>query len=343
MSKMPPRITVVMPVHNGEDFIFEAVKSVLAQTCATFVLLVVDDGSQDRTGEILAGFDDPRLRVLDLPGHPGLVAALNHGLAQADTEYIARMDADDVCRPDRFERQVAFLDAQPHVALCGTWSREVGSRFGPARRPPCDPEALRARMLFGGAVAHSSMMYRSDFIRRNRLGYSGEYPHAEDYDFASRAAEMASIANLPEVLMHHRVHPGQVSAVHSTEQAQSHCRLVLRELAKLAPEATGEEKDMHLSVALGSIPAAAFPKAERWLLKLKQANLDRKRYETKSFDAEVDQRWFYAHSLAKKAGLQTLRSYWLSPLRDVRTIGVLRHARLASRCFLGSVASRRGA
>src|SRR5437016_3101798 len=103
-----PRIAVVLPVYNAEQYIGAAITSVLAQTFTDFELVVIDDGSEDRTGEVLTGFSDPRLRVLRFPENRGLVSALNAGIRESASEFIARMDADDICMPLRFERQVAF-------------------------------------------------------------------------------------------------------------------------------------------------------------------------------------------------------------------------------------------
>ncbi|MBI3865839.1 MAG: glycosyltransferase family 2 protein, partial [Planctomycetia bacterium] len=104
------RIAVVLPVFNGEEYLSAAVNSVLGQTFGDFELVIVDDGSTDRTGEILARIPDARLRVIRHPRNLGLVAALNAGIRNSGGEFIARMDADDICRPRRFERQVAFLE-----------------------------------------------------------------------------------------------------------------------------------------------------------------------------------------------------------------------------------------
>ena len=112
------RVSVVMPVRDGERFLVEAVESVLEQTERDLELIVVDDGSTDSTPRLLAGVSDPRLRVLTQEPR-GLAPALNVGCSEASAPVIARMDADDVALPDRLERQLAFLDAEPEVALLG--------------------------------------------------------------------------------------------------------------------------------------------------------------------------------------------------------------------------------
>src|ERR1700744_353025 len=136
-TEMTPSISIIMPVWNGEKFLANAVDSLLAQTFKDFELLVVDDGSTDRTPDILRGYTDPRLRVLRLD-HAGIVVALNHGLAQARAEWIARLDADDLSLPHRLERQWQAVQQHSGTVLCHTaviYFGEDQMSVGKARMP----------------------------------------------------------------------------------------------------------------------------------------------------------------------------------------------------------------
>src|SRR5207237_7493623 len=117
-----PRVSVLLPVWNGEAFLEQAMESILRQTLSSFELIVIDDGSTDRTAAIADEFAsrDDRVRVLRRP-HEGLSATLNAGIAAARGEYVARMDADDISVPDRLQKQVAYLDAHPGSVALGTW------------------------------------------------------------------------------------------------------------------------------------------------------------------------------------------------------------------------------
>src|SRR5262245_4807279 len=136
-----PRVTVLMPVYNGAPFLRAAIDSVLRQSWSDFELLIIDDGSTDGSAAIADGYAaaPPRVRVARVP-HRGLVAALNRGLETIDTELIARADADDVSRPDRLSRQVAYLDAHPHIGACGTWMKTLPD--GVVCTRPVSPNAL---------------------------------------------------------------------------------------------------------------------------------------------------------------------------------------------------------
>jgi glycosyltransferase involved in cell wall biosynthesis len=206
------KVSVVMPVRDGERFLVEAVESVLAQTEPDLELVVVDDGSTDSTPRLLAGLTDPRVRVLTQP-QLGLTPALNAGCAAAAAPVIARMDADDVALPDRFERQLAFLGAHPEVALLGggiVLVDEAGREFDRERAPSVP--ALRERNdLVHGTVA----------MRAEAFGTLGGYrlDQSEDFDLWLRFQERHGVAGIEEPVIRYRFHPGQFSVTKLERQA----------------------------------------------------------------------------------------------------------------------------
>jgi glycosyltransferase involved in cell wall biosynthesis len=209
-SVRPPRVTVLMPVYNAERFLRQAVHSILSQTFDDLELLAVDDGSTDSSLSIIEGYGDPRIRVVGTSRNLGHTHALNRGLRECRGELIARMDADDVSLPTRLERQVAFMQANPNVALVGTWAElidEHGRVFHEVKLP-CDPVEVRRTLISGNCFYHSSVMFRRDAVIASgsyRLDYS------EDYDLWLRLAARHEVANIPEVLLRYRVHGEQVS------------------------------------------------------------------------------------------------------------------------------------
>ena len=210
------RVSVILPVRDGGAYLEAAVASILAQTLSDLELLVVDDGSRDGAVAALRPLAarDARLRVLGNPGR-GLVAALNFGLAQARAPLVARMDADDVALPERLARQLAFLDREPSVAVVGSQVAFIdasGALTGERTHFPTDPETIAAALTTRGCVVkHPSVVARREILLRAG-GYRPALARAEDYDLWLRLAERVRLANLPEVLLHYRVHPGQVSA-----------------------------------------------------------------------------------------------------------------------------------
>ena len=203
-----PQITVLMPVYQAEQYLEEAVESILAQSFDDFELLALDDGSTDESPRILAALAarDDRIRVRVAP-HAGLVRRLNEGLAEARGTCIARMDADDISYPERFERQIAYLEAHPECVAVGTAVDEIDPDGRPIRPLDIRPnhEEIESRLLQGdgGALIHASALYRTDALR-GVGGYRNGLDGAEDTDLHLRLAENGRFANIPERLYLYR-------------------------------------------------------------------------------------------------------------------------------------------
>jgi hypothetical protein len=199
-----------MPVRDGERFVVEAVESVLAQTERDLELIVVDDGSSDSTPRLLAEITNPRVRVLTQEPR-GLAPALNAGCAVATAAVIARMDADDVALPDRLERQLAYLDANPDVALVAggiVLIDERGREF--------DREPGRATLAGRNDIVHGTVAMRTSAFRELG-GY--RLDQAEDYDLWLRFQERYGVAAIEEPVIRYRFHPGQFSVTKLERQA----------------------------------------------------------------------------------------------------------------------------
>jgi glycosyltransferase involved in cell wall biosynthesis len=234
-----PRVSVLLPVRDGARFLREALESVFAQTLVDFELLVVDDGSTDETPEILASVADERLRVLR-QDRLGLVPALNRAVAEARAPLLARMDADDVSLPKRLERQVAYLDARPEVALLAVGVETSG---GARIVLPDDDAALRRRLLLRNPFAHGAVAVRAEAVARAG-GYRADYGANEDYDLWRRIARDWKLAAVPEILYRYREHPGAVTRSRVDERVESRERLrdeLWRDPALLA--AVGRDPD----------------------------------------------------------------------------------------------------
>jgi glycosyltransferase involved in cell wall biosynthesis len=205
-----------MPVYNGERFIAESVRSVLASDLADLELLVLDDGSVD--GSVTAAREaaaaDPRLRIISLP-HGGVAAARNAGLRESRAPLIANLDADDVMFPQRLVRQVAFLDAHPEYVGIGSRALVIDAEGRPTRigvrlfsHEDIDRAHLDGR---GGAVWNPTMTFRRSTALEVGGYLDGLHTTGEDHDLWLRMAEVGKLANLPDVLIRYRIHDRNVS------------------------------------------------------------------------------------------------------------------------------------
>src|SRR2546428_9758148 len=173
-----------MPVLNGAAYLRAAIESVLAERGPSVELLVIDDGSDDGSGELARSFGDPRIRVIRNERRRGVPAALNIGLAAATGEFAARLDADDVSRPLRFTKQVDFLRRHPDVALVGSQARlidESGIVIGRVARC-CEHATIRWYSVIDNPFIHSSVMFRRREVADEHCGYDGSLALCEDWD-----------------------------------------------------------------------------------------------------------------------------------------------------------------
>jgi hypothetical protein len=211
-----------MSVRNGAPFLASALHSVLAQSFADFEIILIDDASTDATPEILRHFDDPRLAVHTSETVLGLAAALNLAARHARGEYLARMDADDLCLPDRFAAQVHYLETHPEVGIVGGAARYVDAGGLPLKRQPppvpCAPSLLRWTLYRRNCVRHPTVMMRRAVFERLG-GYDVSFAAAQDYDLWLRALDITDIANLPEVLLEYREHAESVTSRRGEVQA----------------------------------------------------------------------------------------------------------------------------
>jgi len=207
-----PAVTVVMPVYNGGRFVREAIESILRQSFTDFEFVIIDDGSTDDTPGILASFTDPRIRTLRNDARLGLPRSLNRGLAVANGELVARQDSDDRSHPDRLAAEVAFLRANPEVALVGTQVRVIDKR-GRISRPPAwwratTEAGIRFQSLFDNPFVHSSVVFRREAVG----SYDESFATAEDFELWSRVAAAHPVRNLPQALVDLRMHAESTAA-----------------------------------------------------------------------------------------------------------------------------------
>ena len=226
-----PKVTVLMSVYNGEKYLNEAIDSILGQTFKDFEFLIVNDGSTDKTGDILKSYDDPRIKIINNEKNIGLTKSLNKGLKLARGEYIARQDADDISMPERLEKEVEFLEQNKNVGLVGTDYLFINEKGKVVHIVKClnGSRELKAKLLKGNQFGHGSVMLRRECI--DRVGtYREEFKFAQDYDFCLRIAEMYDVANISEPLYKWRISIESISVNKKIEQDKY--ALLAIELAK---------------------------------------------------------------------------------------------------------------
>jgi len=232
MSDNLPVVSVVLAARNEETRIGRAIESILLQTLDAWELIVVDDGSRDKTGSVARSFTDPRVHVVTTPAR-GLAPALNSGIARARGPFVARQDADDLSLPHRLERQVAFLEERPDVAVVGSRWRELGPHGRPVRP--------RTRFVAGrvndvlpsfNPLMHAAVVFRKAVFERIG-GYDETLRFAQDYDLWFRLAHAGeTLWNLPDLLAVRTMTGANVAARHERAQVLVELRVRRRDLGR---------------------------------------------------------------------------------------------------------------
>lgn len=216
------KISVIIPIYNAEHHLYQAIKSVLDQSFEDFEILAINDGSTDTSLNILYSFKDKRLKIINNSNNRGIIYSLNRGIELAKGKYIARMDADDIAKPDRFGLQVDFLENNPNVALVGGCAELIdqdGHIFDGLTVPLSHDEIFQ-NIFSSNCFIHPSVMLHTSSVR-DLGGYNSTAIHAEDYDLWLRIIKKYQVSNLKDSLIQYRIHPSQVSQKKIKQQRKS--------------------------------------------------------------------------------------------------------------------------
>lgn len=208
-----PTVSVVIPSYNGTEMLPATLDSLTVQTFRNFEIIVVDDGSNDDTRALVSEWPDPRVRLIEMAQNGGPVLARNRGVAESRGRYVAGLDQDDLCRPDRLRRQVAYLDAHPDCVLLGTHVELLcDGAVHPSSYPAITTPGLIDWLLgIENPLAWSSVMLRGEVARALDPFSRTDRLYAEDFDLYQRARAFGTIARLDEPLLLYRQHAGGVS------------------------------------------------------------------------------------------------------------------------------------
>lgn len=202
-----PELSIVMPVYNAEKFIFQSIQSLLNQSFRDFELIIVDDGSTDRSLKIVQNFSDSRIKILTNPHNQGIVFSRNKGLREAKGVFYAPFDADDITLPDKFLKQIDFLKKNHDYSMVGSFATLIdgtGKPTGKKWKLPASSVRIPSIMLFRNYFVHSSLVIKASALPP--AGYAEGFDRVEDYLLAFKICLENKTHNLPEYLVKYRVH-----------------------------------------------------------------------------------------------------------------------------------------
>lgn len=333
---MNAKVTVLMPVYNGEPYLSKAIESVLNQTFTDFEFLIINDGSTDNSVEIIESYGDSRICLIHNKTNAGLVFTLNKGLDLAQGEYIARMDSDDISLPERLERQAELMDRNPAVGISSAWIKLFGAGYSEIWRYPADDASIKARLIFESVIMHPAVIIRKEVLAKHGLYYSSDVSYAQDYDLWVRCAKYTRFANIDEVLLKYRMHDKKVGNVHKDEQRNTANQIRMQQLQALGIEPTTTEATLHNDLGRWLFqPTMEFVEAvEAWLSKLQEANAKSRQYPAPAFSIILAERWYAACCCATKFGIWTWRTFMGSPLSRYARLSLKSMVEFAIKCVL---------
>lgn len=305
-----------MPVYNHAGYVRTAINSVLSQSYSDFELLVLDDGSTDGSRDVVTGYRDQRVRLVENERNLGQPATRNRGLELARGRYVAMLDSDDWAHPRRLEKQVAFLEAHPKVATLGSWSsfmdsegRAMRGRNKKRASNPLHPARVAAQLLFRISVRHSSIMARTEVLRSH--GYNPDYLVCQDYELHTRVMRSHRLANLRDRLVAVRVHSGQVTIRLNERKKALIQRIVAQQLDELGLAYTSEDLEYHYFLLSrkrhgGSRPCLDgeyMAWASDWLERIVSANRQTRCYDDRALKEICGLMWLKLQSRALRGGV----------------------------------------
>lgn len=204
------KLAVLMPTYNCAAYLKESIDSILNQTFSDFDFYIYDDCSTDNSAEIIRSYSDNRIFYIKNDSNLGIAKTLNLGLEEllSKYEFIARMDADDWAFPERFQKQMGFLDKNQHVMLCGTqgfWLKNISETPTSGWQYPTQNKYIQLYLLFTASFGHSSVILRSHFFSSNNLKYNEQIETCEDWDLWIKVSKIGETRNLPDFMMKYRI------------------------------------------------------------------------------------------------------------------------------------------
>lgn len=218
--------SVIMSAYNAEKYVAEAISSILGQTFSDFEFIIIDDASTDNTGNVIKEFLDDRIILLENDRNVGLTKSLNKGLKIARGKYIIRADADDINLPDRFEKQIEFMEKNPDIMLASC-SMVTFGKMRSKMLIQVAPEEIRGRLLFQSVLPHPGFIFRRALYLRG-YRYDESFECSQDYEFQARVSRNYGVACMPDALVKYRISNGQVGVKKNEKQQQS-SRKVMKE------------------------------------------------------------------------------------------------------------------
>ena len=269
-----------MPAYNAELHIEEALKSILNQTYAAFEFMIINDGSSDKTEEIIEKYaaKDARIRYVKNERNLGLLGVLSKGVALTTTKYLARMDSDDIALPFRLEKQVDFMERNPALIASGGQVKYIGSSSKKESSLKQSHEEIFGEMIFKNPMIHPTVILRNDVMKRIGINYrrpdfitSEAYIWPEDYGLWYDLSKAGKLANLNEIVLEYRIGEQSISLRDKKNQFQRYSNFYRYLFSDLSVPFGKEDLKVHFEIVMGNELSFSPSRYKKWLKTLNQS------------------------------------------------------------------------
>lgn len=317
-----PQVSVILPVFNAEKYICESIKSILAQTFIDFELIIINDGSTDSSEELIKKFKDDRIIYLENESNLGIIETLNIAIEVSKGLFIARMDADDIAHPQRFEIQVKFLKNNPKYVIVGSFASIIDEnsfkKHGTLIVPQNNIE-IKTHSFFHSPFVHPSILIRRDVL--SKFKYSKDYPLAEDYFLWIKVLEKFNGFNLSDYLIKYRIHNSNSSSNFKKLQNDSLKKIYLYLMSSSFPDLDHSFSNLHMKLCNQNnfieLTEIEYVKIEKYVIELWNKNLVDLVFPTSSFSSLLKTNWL---RLTRFAIYRNLKVYCIFSRSEVNKI-----------------------
>ncbi len=306
-----------MPVYNREDLINYSVNSILNQTFKDFEFIIVNDGSTDKTLDILNSFSDKRIKIFNNQTNKGIVYSRNRGIKEASGKYISMFDSDDIAYPTKNEEQINFLDKNSNYAMLGSWAKFIdknNNHTGQSWKLTEKSNKIPSIMLFRNYFVQASVMLKREALPEHL--YSAGYDIVEDSKMWFEISLKHKVWNLQKYLLNYRVHTGNVTNTGNEKQLRHSRKLYKYIFNHLNIQPTEQELDAHFLIKNNKKikSVSELIEIENWLYKIEEHNNKVQLYDRRMLKKVIKNRWLKVCSKAKSEHLKMLWRCVKSPI-----------------------------
>jgi len=327
-------VSIVMPVYNGQTYLREAINSILNQTFKNFEFIIVNDGSNDKSLEIIKSYIDKRIIIIDNEINKGLIYSLNKGIEIAKGAYIARMDSDDISMPNRFTEQVKAFQSKENLIVVSSDYYLLKKNKHSLIKTKYTTDALKAILLFTPCFCHPTVMMKNVFKEKN-IFYNKDFIHVEDYKLWTELSFCGNFFNVPIPLLKYRSHLTQISNLNNNKQLQISSTVRKNYLQKLEFNLLDHQFSILNFIGNNEFITQknTFIKIEDCLIELINQNNKHKKFELVAFNKVIFKFWLDSCGYSN-LGLAAFKLFFISKLSNYDNLSLSQKSKFLLKCLI---------